>query len=292
MRVASLDTARCGPLLLQRMQHLRPIPPALPTGPRKPPPNIDSREPDWTRVDGFQTPDLLCPNPPLGPLEERPLPKRKRAGRKSGRERHRSGREAAAPARAHELPQDRSPQALAAWMPGRLPGLVLQVIAEGDPLGIEDRVKGLLRKSAWLLDVERMVARGMAAIAFAAYRYNGFPDLDSWIVRELERGARTLIEEDAEAVLEAQPADFETASSLRWLTESLGLPAAAATRATVVFHALPEDVRRAWYAQAVDKLSLDECVAAGMGTRERIEALSRRATQAMSLAADPGDPLP
>jgi hypothetical protein len=177
-------------------------------------------------------------------------------------------------------------------MPGRLPSQVLQVIADGDPLGIENRAKVLLRKGAWLLDVERVVARGMAAIAFAAHRYNGFPELDAWIARELERGARTLIEEDAEAVLDGQPADFETASSLRWLTESLGLPPAAATRATVVFHALPDDVRRAWYAQAVDKLSLDECVAAGMGTRERVEALSRRATLAMSLSSDPGDPLP
>jgi hypothetical protein len=219
------------------------------------------------------------------------LPKRKRAGRKSGREHHGSGRGASASSRALELPQDRSPLGLAAWIPGRLPGLVLQVIADGDPLGIEDRVKALLRKGAWLLDVERMVARGMAAIAFAAHRYSGFPDLDAWITRELERGARTLIEEDAEAVLDAQPVDFETASSLRWLTEALGLPAAAATRATVVFHALPEDVRRAWYAQSVEKLSLDECVAAGMGTREHLEALSRRATQAMSLSADPGDPL-
>lgn len=220
------------------------------------------------------------------------MPKRKRAGRKTGRELHSSGRGASAPSRALELPQDRSFQALAAWVPGRLPSHVLQVIADGDPLGIENRVKMLLRKAAWLLDVERMVARGMAAIAFAAYSYRGFPDLDSWIERELERGARMLIDEDSEAVLDGQTVDFATASSLRWLTELLGLPAAAATRATVVFHALPKDVRRAWYAQAVDKLSLDECVAAGMGTRERLEVMSRRATQAMSLAADPGDPLP
>ncbi|HVS19674.1 MAG TPA: hypothetical protein VMT18_13805, partial [Planctomycetota bacterium] len=130
-------------------------------------------------------------------------------------------------------------------MPGRLPSAALEALADGDPLGIEERVRALLRQKAWLIDVERMLARGVAAVAFAAHRYNGFPDLERWIARELERAALMLIEEDREAVLDGRPADFETAASLRWLTESLGLPAAASTRATVAFHALPDEVRHA-----------------------------------------------
>lgn len=191
-----------------------------------------------------------------------------------------------------EAPRDNSREGLAAWLPGRLPRVALEAIVEGDPLGVETRVRAKLRKGGWLLDAERVIARGFAAIAFAAHRYHGFPDLDTWMDRELERTILSLLEEDRGAVIEESPADVESASALRWLADSLGLPLRSALHATVVFHALPLEVRRAWYALAVDTWTPEACAAAGLGPPEKVLAHARRATLAMSLLEDPGEPVP
>lgn len=217
------------------------------------------------------------------------MSKKRGGGRKSGRKLPGTRREGPSVSRALTIPANKTRESIAAWLPGQLPRAALEAIADGDPLGIEKRVRAQLRRGAWLIDVERLLARGMAAVAFAAHRYNGFPDLDRWIERELERAIATLIEEDRDAVLDGQVAEAEDAASLRWLTEVLGLPESAGIHATVVFHGLPEDVRHAWYERAVAKQTVAECVAAGLGSAQRIEARVRRATLAMSLLEDPGE---
>lgn len=191
-----------------------------------------------------------------------------------------------------ENSQPTTREALAAWLPGKPPSLALQAICDGDLLELERRSRELIEREAWLLDVERLVSRGMAVVAYAAHRYNGFPDLDRWLRRELQRAVEALLEQDRELVLSEAAIQFDNAPSYRFLSEILGMPLATTPRATVVFNALPRELRTCWYATVVQKMSIADCVQAGLGAKVQIEARIRRVVHALSVLEDPGGSLP
>ncbi len=182
----------------------------------------------------------------------------------------------------------RTKEALAAWLPGRLPRVALEAIADGDPLEIEALARRIIESGAWLLDVERLVTRGMATVAFAAHRYNGFPEVDRWVARELDKALEACLDEDREHVLEGLGVDAESAPNFHWLAQVLGLELDQVVPATVAFNALPQAVRRAWYALGVQGKTVEQCVESGLGSASEIRARANRATLTLSLLEDPG----
>lgn len=165
---------------------------------------------------------------------------------------------------------------------------VLVKIADGDPLELERRARAFLEARAVLVDVERLIARGLARVAYEAPRYTGFPPLDLWLARNLERSVGELLDEDRFAARNGRPADERTLASFAFLSEALGVAPELARKVAVVFNDLPEEVRRCYWAQGVQGRELDDCVAAGLGTHEEVQRNVERAVRAMSQLADPG----
>ena len=165
---------------------------------------------------------------------------------------------------------------------------VLHRIASGDPLELERRSRARIDERAFLVDVERLVARGLARVAYEARRYNGFPPLDRWLERILDRAIGELLDEDRFAARDRAPADDRTHASFAFLTEELGIAPEVARKVAVVFNDLPEHVRRCYWALAVQRKSPEECAAEGLGSPREVERNAERAVLAMSMLVDPG----
>lgn len=64
---------------------------------------------------------------------------------------------------------------------GRNADEVLVKLDAGDPLGLEQASRALIVERALLVDIERLVARSMAQVAFSARLYKGWPPLSNWV---------------------------------------------------------------------------------------------------------------
>lgn len=175
---------------------------------------------------------------------------------------------------------------------GRSADEVLQKLDAGDPLGIESAVRSLLIEQALLVDVERLVARGMAQAAFAARLYRGWPPLSLWLRQCLERALTALLEEDRDRLLENGPLPREDEASYAFLREAHGVAPERAVAVAVVFNDLPPIVRRCYYDVFVLEKGIEGCAASGAGSRSEVERHLLRALTAMSTLRDPARPSP
>lgn len=167
---------------------------------------------------------------------------------------------------------------------------VLGKLDAGDPLGIEAAAKALLVERAILVDVERLVARGMAQAAFSARLYRGWPPVAIWLRHCLERALAALLDEDRERLLEGGPPPREDEASYAFLREAHGVTPERAVAVAVVFNDLPDVVRRCYYDAYVLEKGIEGCAASGVGTRSEVERHLLRALTAMSTLRDPGRP--
>lgn len=173
---------------------------------------------------------------------------------------------------------------------GRSAEEVLEQLDAGDPLGIERAARELLIEQALLIDVERLVARGMAQTAFAARLYKGWPPLPLWLHQCLERALAGLLEEDRERLLENGPLPREDEASYAFLRDAHGVAPGRAVAVAVVFNDLPPIVRRCYYDVFVLEKSIEGCAASGAGSRSEVERHLLRALTAMSTLRDPARP--
>jgi hypothetical protein len=173
---------------------------------------------------------------------------------------------------------------------GRNADEVLQRLDAGDPLGIEAAAKALLVERALLVDVERLVARGMAQAAYSARLYRGWPPVGVWLRQCLERALSALLDEDRERLLDGGPLPREDEVSYAFLRETHGVTPERAVAVAVVFNDLPDVVRRCYYDAYVLEKGIEGCAASGVGTRSEVERHLLRALTAMSLLRDPGRP--
>lgn len=180
--------------------------------------------------------------------------------------------------------------AIPAYLIGRSADEVLQKLDAGDPLGIEAAAKALLAERAFLVDVERLVARGMAQVAFAARLYRGWPPLELWLRQRLERALEALLEEDRERLLEGGPLPREDEASYAFLRETHGVAPERVVAVAVVFNDLPDVVRRCYYDAYVLEKGIEGCAASGVGTLTEVERHLLRALTAMSTLRDPARP--
>lgn len=169
----------------------------------------------------------------------------------------------------------------------RSPREILAWLVDGDPLRIEERVTGRLADLALLVDAERLFLRSTARAAFAAARWRGDGELGAWLDLQIERAAKDLLDEDRAAERLGPVADPAEAR-YAFLADTLGIEAAVARRACVVFNALPLRVRRVWWRAVVERRSLEQCVSEGLGPARQVRADLERALLALSRLEDPG----
>lgn len=182
-------------------------------------------------------------------------------------------------------------RAIPECLKGRSADEVLQKLDAGDPLGIEAAAKALLVERALLVDVERLVARGMAQTAYSARHYRGWPPLAVWLRQCLDRALSALLDEDRERLLEGGPPAREDEASYAFLREAHGVTAERAVAVAVVFNDLPDVVRRCYYDAYVLEKGIEGCAASGVGTRSEVERHLLRALNAMSTLRDPARPV-
>jgi hypothetical protein len=178
--------------------------------------------------------------------------------------------------------------AVPACLRGRSADEVLEKLDRGDPLGIERRARRAIEQRAVLLDVERVVARGMAQVAFAARLYKGWPPVELWTERAVEGAIEALLDEDRESMALSKSPQVEDRPNFAFLCDALGITPERALQVTVVFNDLPTVVRRCYYDTFVLGRSIEDCAASGIGTRAEVESHLLRALTAMSLLRDPG----
>ena len=173
---------------------------------------------------------------------------------------------------------------------GRTADEVLQKLDAGDPLGIEAAAKALIVERALLVDIERLVARGMAQAAYSARLYRGWPPLVVWLRQCLEKSLSALLDEDRERLLEGGPLPSEDEASYDFLREAHGVTPERAVAVAVVFNDLPDVVRRCYYDAYVLEKGIEACAASGIGTKTEVERHLLRALTAMSTLRDPARP--
>jgi DNA-directed RNA polymerase specialized sigma24 family protein len=181
-------------------------------------------------------------------------------------------------------------RAIPECLSGRSADEVLAKLDAGDPLGIESAARSLLVERAFLVDVERLVARGMAQAAYSARLYRGWPPLAAWLRQCLERALAGLLEEDRERMLDGGPLPREDELSYAFLRESHGVAPERAVAVAVVFNDLPDLVRRCYYDVFVLEKGIEGCAASGAGTKSEVERHLLRALTAMSTLRDPARP--
>lgn len=173
---------------------------------------------------------------------------------------------------------------------GRNADEVLQKLDAGDPLGLETAARDLIHERALLVDVERLIARSMAQAAFAARLYRGWPPLANWTKQQVERALSALLEEDRELLLDGRSPPKEDEDCYTFLHGAHGIPRDHHVEATVVFNDLPDLVRHCYFDTFVLRKSIDECAAAGRGTRSEVVEHLRHALTALSRLRDPERP--
>ncbi|MBI5434547.1 MAG: hypothetical protein HZA52_17080 [Planctomycetes bacterium] len=163
------------------------------------------------------------------------------------------------------------------------PREILARLAEGDPLGIRRLAAELVARGAWLIDAERLSHRALARIAFEARRRAPNVALDPWLELQLETAAHELNEEQREELFARRP--IETSPDVefyRTLADAMQVDIGLVRVVCVRANRLPEDRRRVFHALAVRRLSVDDCVRAGLGSERRVLELFAQATLAIT----------
>jgi hypothetical protein len=136
---------------------------------------------------------------------------------------------------------------------------------EGDPAEIAPRCRDMLRERALLLDPTRLYVRSLARIAHAARRRGNRASLDEWLRDCIAKSIDDLVDEDRETESSGIPPSEPWDPRYAFLTEVLGLEPAIARRACVEFNLLPDRVRCAFFAVAIEGKTLRRFVAEGNG---------------------------
>lgn len=170
---------------------------------------------------------------------------------------------------------------------GAPPSKVLERLLDGDPLEIEARCREHLERHAFLIDPERLFLRTVAVTANEARRWNGWPPLGPWLGLQMERSFVQLQREDTGAVLSGMPVVADQGIDYAYLVDVLGVETDHARHAALVFNALPEHVRRCWWATAIDGRSLEDASSRGLGAPDVVLSAVKRAVRALASLSDP-----
>ncbi|MBK7876749.1 MAG: hypothetical protein IPJ77_13560 [Planctomycetes bacterium] len=147
------------------------------------------------------------------------------------------------------------------WQPllaGSSPREILARIVPEDPLGVRTIVATRLRQEALLLDADRVHLRALALCARWAPRYQGQPEIRTWLARLVDQSITELVREEQEELAPVEePGD---AGVFHVLALPLGLEPRAVQLGCRAFNRLPVEERRAFFELVLRARTLDEVV--------------------------------
>lgn len=157
---------------------------------------------------------------------------------------------------------------------------VLARLADGDPLGLRPRVARALLRRRLLLDASRAWLRAAALVARRGARRRPRGPLEGWIDLQVERALDGLVAEAAPG----PPTERELELAL-----SLGLAPERLPAALARFHALPHEVRDAYFRLVLEGDSLDELVHSRGAEALRLARQARVALTTLLVEPGPRD---
>lgn len=153
------------------------------------------------------------------------------------------------------------------------PGEVLERIANGDPLGVREKVHEHLRTEALLFDADRVHLKALAHCARASVTNLNTEDMPDFVSDNVARAVRELLVQEEEAAL-----DEEAGGAFAQLAQPLGLGPASVRAACAAFNARPAAERRAFNGLVIEGRELEELAQSwGCSPTE----LARRARRAL-----------
>jgi len=165
---------------------------------------------------------------------------------------------------------------------------VLARLIDGDPLEVEARCEERITHHAFLLALRRVHLRAVARIAHRAPRYRGTPKLDEWMNMRIDEAIHDLVEEDREQELGGLPPSEPWDPRYAFVSEALGMEPALARRACLEFNRLPHEVRRTYFAIAIEGKTIHRYVAEGNGPPRKVIENLNRALRALGQQFGPG----
>jgi len=157
---------------------------------------------------------------------------------------------------------------------GRLEHL-LQLVLDGDPLGLETRAMRRLRERGYLIDLDRLYLRGTAKVLDAIRSFA--PPVDAWLDARIDEAIREILQADRESERLGHPPESPQEPLYEFVSHRFGIAPASARRMCVQFNGLPEEVRLTFTSIYVDGKSINRWVAEGHGPPDRVRADLRRA---------------
>jgi hypothetical protein len=137
------------------------------------------------------------------------------------------------------------------------------------------------------MDPERLFLRTLAVTANAARRYVGRPSLTEWLSAQIQNAFEQLRRDDLLAVFSRESVEADERTDYAYIVDVLGVSTEHARHAALVFNALPERIRRCWWAAAIDGVGIEQVSARGLGSVECVQGALRRAVRALATLSDP-----
>jgi hypothetical protein len=169
------------------------------------------------------------------------------------------------------------------WLRGERPSEILNRLVEGDPLELAPRVAKELAAGGWFVEPQRAWLRAAARTAYRAIGYRGSPPLDPWLADIVRRAVRELVEEQDMEELRGDPP--ETSVDAAWyeaIEGTAGLEPGFGRLACVVVNRQGRSDRIAFRKVVLERASIEDCVAAGLGSSAEIVARFERVTLALA----------
>jgi len=146
----------------------------------------------------------------------------------------------------------------------------LQVVAEGDPLGLIGLADERVRARWLFLDPGRVFEESVFQVVAVSALLTREDDLRCWLVARVDEAIEHLLRRDGELLLEDQLPEAPVRANEAYLSGCFALPPALAFRAAARFNWLPERSRRCYFAVVVEGRSLSQCLESGLGPREEL----------------------
>ncbi|MFT5058711.1 MAG: hypothetical protein ACI87O_002368 [Planctomycetota bacterium] len=152
--------------------------------------------------------------------------------------------------------------------------------------------QSVLRERAAFIDADYLRIRSAELLARDEGLGNGvlweqdFPCDLEWVKDRIEEALSDVLLEDEELYSDGLPAALGDDFHHYCLVHSFAVELHTTLEASVRFHRLPDETRRAFFALLVDRYSVERCVEMGLGPRHRLKIEVRSALKALLFLED------
>ena len=160
------------------------------------------------------------------------------------------------------------------------PREILERLATGDPLGLEESGARRIRERFHLIDPDRLFQRSLLRVALAAPGPGREEEtFEHWLTDRIDEAIGEALRQDQERLIAGDPPPRPEHHD--FMDEWMGIEPEAALAAAVRFNGLPRKARRVFFELIVEGKSVARCLEDGLGPAEMLRVNARRALSAL-----------